>query len=340
MKAADFDRADFRARTLATNRAATISGPTAPDMPAEESIEEESTATPPHTGDALVVADALTDMGWSREQVGKMLAGPAKASIHEVVGKLSAGKPSAAVTSPAPRAEDWQIVDNAKRRLRAAFLKLVPGYLQALIAQAQPSPEEKRRYDDYKRSKDFLKAAEAIEGAVTVLVTAINPLAGAAVGVAVAGVSATQEALANDIDRYIAPWEKKDAGLTGAYALSYMRRWAYSYRGFTSVGYSQGTATQATFGISLNSPGLAALEDAFDDYIDGLLVQAGKALKIEYLHRYFPVNLVTEQLPVEERDNERILRYPDGSRDNNGRIIAQYVPAELEAISAEVAKAK
>lgn len=319
----DFDRADFKARQKAV----------APRVVAEVPAARQVTtpAAPPVSGPALIAADHLKDLGWSTPKIMQVLQGPASSSIHEI-----AAKPTSLTPTP-KRAPDAQIVDNIKKRLRAAFLKQVPDYLKALIDEAQPTPAEQKRFDDYKRTKDILKAAEVIEGAVTVLVTAINPLAGAVVGVAVAGVSATQEVLANDIDRYVAPWQKKDAGLNGAYALTMMRRRVYSYRGFTSLGYQHATDIQATFGISLNSPGLAQLEDAFDDYIDALLVQSGMTLGIAELHRYFPVNVVTESFDLIDRDNERILRFPDGTRNIDGRIVPQYAPVELEAITAEIA---
>jgi len=349
--ARDFDRSDFEARGKAraaststtappgTRETVKSSGKLAFDVGVARTrgvVADTSSGKPPLEGPALIVADHLRDMGWPSAQVKRLLEGPAGNSIHEIAARPTA---LAAVNAQPSRASDEQIVVNVKKRCRAAFLKLVPDYLKALILEAQPTPEQLRRFEDYKRQKDILKAAEVIEGAVTAVVTAINPLAGAVVGVAVAGVSATQEVLAKEIDQYVAPWEKKDAGLNGAFALAMMQRRVYSYRGFTSLGFTHATDTQVTFGISLNSPDLARLEDDFDDFIDGLLASAGGTLGIPNLHRYFPVNLVTEKLDFEDRDNERIVRLPDGTRNMAGRIVPQYAVSELEGIKAEVVKA-
>ena len=222
------------------------------------------------------------------------------------------------------RLSDAQIVINVKARLRAAALKIVPEYLLALIADTQPSPQELKRYNDYKATVGFLRAAEAIEGAVTAVVTAINPLAGAIVGVAVAGTAATQEMVAKDIDNYVAPWTLKNSGLTGDFAVKSMQRIVYSYRGFTSINY--GSAPNRIYGIRLDNK---AKQEEFDDYIDGLLEATAKVLQIPLFRRYFCVNQVTETLDWEDRDNEK--------RDNyRGRVVAQYLPAELEKIMAEI----
>ena len=228
---------------------------------------------------------------------------------------------------------DAAIIVTIKARLRAALLKKVPGFLSALISDAQPSPAEQKRFDDYKRDKDILRAAEAIEGAVTAVVAAINPLAGAIVGLGVAAVSATQEVMAKEIENYIAPWQKKDAGLTTDYAVKALGSRVYNYRGFSSIGYGSGISK--TYGIWRNQENALAMEDSFDDYVDGLLQQAGKALRIDSLHRYFPINLVTESFALEDRDQERIVTDSQGFRDLRGRIAAQYAPDELEKIVAE-----
>lgn len=355
--ARDFDRSDFEARQKARAASSSTTAPAGTRETAKGSgglafdvsvartrnmVADTANGKPPLEGPALIVADHLRDLGWPSAQVKRLLEGPAGNSIHEIAARTTApaaAKPRPAAKPQLSRASDEQIVVNVKKRCRAAFLKLVPDYLKALILEAQPTPEQLKRYEDYKKQKDILKAAEVIEGAVTALVTAINPLAGAVVGAAVAGVSATQEVLAKEIDQYVAPWEKKDAGLNGAFALAMMQRRVYSYRGFTSLGFTHATDTQVTFGISLNSPDLARLEDDFDDFIDGLLASAGGTLGIPNLHRYFPVNLVTEKLDFEDRDNERIVRLPDGSRNMAGRIVPQYAVSELEGIKAEVVKA-
>lgn len=230
-------------------------------------------------------------------------------------------------------ARDAAIVVTIKARLRTTLLKKVPAFLSALISDAQPSPAEQKRFDDYKRDKDILRAAEAIEGAITAIVAAINPLAGAIVGVGVAAVSATQEVIAKEIENYVAPWQKKDAGLTTDYAVKALGNRVYNYRGFSSIGYGSGLSR--VYGIWRNHENAVAMEDSFDDYVDGLLQQAGKALKINSLHRYFPINLVTEIFALEDRDQERIITDSQGFRDLRGRIAAQYAPDELEKIIAE-----
>jgi len=232
------------------------------------------------------------------------------------------------------RASADAIVVNTKARLRAALLKKIPAYMMALVSDAQPSPEELKRYNDYKQSGDILKAAETIEGAVTAVVTVINPLAGAIVGVGMAGIAATQEVMREDIERYIAPWSLKNAGITSDLAVKSMERRVYNYRGFSTISYGDGL--NSIYGIQGNQDHAVSKMDAFDDYVDGLVEQAGGVLKIPFLHRYFPINIVTEQFPLEQRDEEQVKTDPQGFRDMRGRIAAQYLPAELEKIIAEV----
>lgn len=223
------------------------------------------------------------------------------------------------------RLTDDAIVINTKARLRAAVLKVMPEYLLALIADTQPSPAEIARYNNFKQQADILRAAEAIEGAVAAVVTAINPLVGAIAGVVAAATSATLEVMAKDIDRYVAPWTLKNSGLTGDNAVKSMQKMVYTYRGFTSINY--GDAPNRIYGIRVfNEP---QKSEDFDDYIDGLLDKASKVLQIPMLSRYFSVNVSTERLPLEDRDNEK--------RDNYaGRVVAQYLPSELEKIIAEI----
>lgn len=213
------------------------------------------------------------------------------------------------------------IVVKLKERLRAAVLKRMPQYFQALVADAQPTPEEVRRLEEYKKSASALRIVEAIETATTAVITAINPLAGAIVGAGVAALSTTQEQLAKDIDSYVPPWLKKDAGLTAGTVAEIFQKRVYSYRGFTSM--SHGDALNSIFGVRADQ------QSAFEDYIDGLLAQGEQILGIPNLPRYFPAMQITEKLDWEDRDHEKIL--PDLGK----RIAAQYLPAELESVLAE-----
>lgn len=218
------------------------------------------------------------------------------------------------------------IVAKLKERLRAAVLKLMPQYFQALVADAQPTPEEERRLEEYKKSAGALRIAEAIETAATAVIAAINPLAGALVGAGVAALSTTQEQLAKDIDSYVPPWLKKDAGLTMGIAVGIFQKRVYSYRGFTSMRY--GDAPNNIFGVRADQ------QSAFDDHVDSLLAKGEQTLGIPDLHRYFPAMQLTERLDWEDRDNEKIL--PDPSK----RIVAQYLPAELETVLADAVLAQ
>lgn len=282
----------------------------------------------------------------SQREKARQEAGPAEAAPPDVkkdAKQTKVAKPATEQSKEAPpaeasakaaqkkppskpaRATDDQIVINTKARLRAAVLKVMPEYLLALIADTQPSPEEIARYNNYKQQADILRAAETIEGAVAAVVTAINPIAGAVAGVAAAATSATMEVMAKDIDRYVAPWTLKNSGLTGDNAVKSMQKVVYTYRGFTSINY--GDAPNRIYGIRVFSN--AQKSEEFDDYIDSLLDSASKALQIPMLSRYFCVNVITEKLPLADRDNEK--------RDNYaGRVVAQYLPSELEKIIAEI----
>lgn len=226
-----------------------------------------------------------------------------------------------AATAPEHRELADAIVVKLKERLRAAVLKRMPQFFQALVADAQPTPEEERRLEEYKKSASALRIVEAIEAAATAVMTAINPLAGAIVGAGVAALSATQEQLAKDIDSYVPPWLKKDVGLTAGAAVERFQKRVYSYRGFTSM--SHGDALNSIFGARLDQ------QSEFDDYMDALLAQGARVLGIPDLHRYFPAMQITEKLDWEDRDHEKIL--PDLGK----RIVAQYLPAELESVLAE-----
>lgn len=228
---------------------------------------------------------------------------------------------AAAATASGNRDLADAIVVKLKERLRAAVLKRMPQYFQALVADAQPTPEEERRLEEYKKSASALRIVEAIETAATAVIAAINPLAGAIVGVGVAALSTTQEQLAKDIDSYVPPWLKKDAGLTAGTAVEIFQKRVYSYRGFTSM--SHGDALNRIFGVRPDQ------QSEFDDYIDALLAKGERVLGLPELHRYFPAMQITEKLDWEDRDNEKIL--PDLSK----RIVAQYLPAELETVLAE-----
>lgn len=226
-----------------------------------------------------------------------------------------------AATAPEHRELADAIVVKLKERLRAAVLKRMPQYFQALVADAQPTPEEERRLEEYKKSASALRIVEAIEAAATAVITAINPLAGAIVGAGVAALSTTQEQLAKDIDSYVPPWLKKDAGLTAGTAAEIFQKRVYSCRGFTSM--SHGDGPNSIFGVRIEQ------QSEFDDYIDGLLAQGEKVLGIPNLHRYFPAMQITEKLDWEDRAKEKIL--PELGK----RIVAQYLPAELETVLAE-----
>ena len=263
----------------------------------------------------------LHSLGWSASEISRLLQGPnteAPSSDRATeANPKSAAKASAKVPTEQSAAA---LVIKIKGRLRIAAVKKMPDYLQALITDQQPSPEEQKRFDDYKQGADILRAAEAIEAALVVVATAVNPIVGAVAGVAVAAVSATQEVMAKEIERYIAPWQKKDAGLTAGLATKSMQTIAYSYRGFTSIGY--GSDMNSIYGIISFKAESAPREDEFDEYIDGLLYSASTALKIPFLSRYFPINQITEKLPLEDRDNERTPpRF-----DMRPRIVAQYLP--------------
>lgn len=240
--------------------------------------------------------------------------------------RSDAAQAAPTTASPSNQELAGAIVVKLKERLRAAMLKLMPQYFQALIADAQPTPEEERRLEEYKKSAGAIRIVEAIEAAATAVITAINPLAGAIVGVGVAALSATQEQLAKDIDSYVPPWLKKDAGLTMGIAVEIFQKRVYSYRGFTSMSY--GDSLNKIFGVRADE------QSDFDDYIDSLLAKGERTLGIPNLHRYFPAMQLTERFDWEDRDNEKIL--PDPSK----RIVAQYLPAELEGVLAEAVLAQ
>ena len=86
---------------------------------------------------------------------------------------------------------------------------------------------------------------------------------------------------------------------------------------------SHGDALNRIFGVRPDQ------QSEFDDYIDALLAKGERVLGLPELHRYFPAMQITEKLDWEDRDNEKIL--PDLSK----RIVAQYLPAELETVLAE-----
>ena len=282
-----------------------------------------------------------TPAWWANEGLKDAAAG-----VPSRIGsEASATDPAVTRARPARQPEqvpvrltDDAVVVNLKARLRAALLKQIPAFMMALVSDAQPSPEELKRFNDYKASADYLKAAETIEGAVTAVVTAINPLAGAIVGVGVAGVAATQEVFRQDIERYVAPWAQKNAGITSDIAMKTLQTRAYNYRGFSSVAY--GDVPNNIYGIWTNQPDALARQGQFEDYVDSLLVAAGNALAIQFLHRYFPINLVTEKFAMEDRDMEQIKRDSQGFPIMTGRIASQYLPAELEKATAEVILAK
>jgi len=272
------------------------------------------------------VSAFLRSLGWGDSDIDRLLKGPPEqAPLSQTATKPKSKSP--VLASPKGLSVEAVII-NIKVKLRTATVKKVPDYLQALIVDRQPSPEEQKRFDDYKQGADILRAAEAVEAALAAVATVINPVVGALGAVAIAAVSATQEVMAKEIERYIAPWQLKDAGLTAGLATRSMQSIVYSYRGFTSMGY--GSDINSIYGIDVTKSESARREDEFDDYIDRLLASTSSTFTIPNIGRYFPVNQITERLPLEDRDNERTPpRF-----DMRPRIVAQYLPAELEVIIA------
>ncbi len=185
-RAERFDRAGFGGL-----RAAEVGGaeqPPTPEPPPEATAPPTKTAEPPYEGDALLVADHLRELGWSRQKIAMILRGPDNHSIHEIACPSTSGEPLPEVSGepsgeygkerPRVRAKrnqdnplgvsQVQIIDaialsraGKKEKLAAlsAMLDDLPGELQAYLAAALSTPSS--------RSDGYMEGRDAIFGLAT-----------------------------------------------------------------------------------------------------------------------------------------------------------------------------